>query len=139
MTWPVGSIHRSWRIKGLAAALDSQARRSVVPVEVLPDGIGRYSQEIESAVYFSCLEALQNVAKYAEATRATLPLTHPNGILVLRGRPTTAVASIRAPPRAAPGSRGSPTGSPRSAAASMSGAHRARARRSWGSIPVESR
>ena len=48
--------------------------RSAVPVEVRPDGIGRYSQEVESAVYFSCLEALQNVAKYAEATRATLTL-----------------------------------------------------------------
>ena len=67
--------------KGLAAALDSQARRSVVPVEVLPDGIGRYSQEIESAVYFSCLEALQNVAKYAEATRATLTLRSEDGVL----------------------------------------------------------
>jgi signal transduction histidine kinase len=67
--------------KGLAAALDSQARRSVVPIEVLPDGIGRYSQEIESAVYFSCLEALQNVAKYAEATRATLTLRSEGGVL----------------------------------------------------------
>ena len=67
--------------QGLAAALDSQARRSVVPVEVLPDGIGRYSQEIESAVYFSCLEALQNVAKYAEATRATLTLRSQAGDL----------------------------------------------------------
>jgi signal transduction histidine kinase len=67
--------------RGLAAALVSQARRSVVPVEVLPDGIGRYSQEIESAVYFSCLEALQNVAKYAEATRATLTLRSEDGVL----------------------------------------------------------
>jgi len=60
--------------QGLAAALDSQARRSPVPVEIHPDGIGRYSPEIEAAVYFSCLEALQNVAKYADATRATVTL-----------------------------------------------------------------
>ena len=52
--------------KGLAAALESQARKSSVPVSVEPDGIGRYPQEAEAAVYFSCLEALQNVAKYAD-------------------------------------------------------------------------
>ena len=31
------------------------------------DGVARYPQAVESAVYFSCLEALNNVAKYAEA------------------------------------------------------------------------
>ena len=56
--------------KGLAAALDAQARKSPVPVEVESDGIGRYPQELEAAVYFCVLEALQNVAKYAGATRA---------------------------------------------------------------------
>ena len=34
------------------------------------DGIGRYSQDVEAAVYFSVLEALQNVQKYAQASRA---------------------------------------------------------------------
>jgi len=34
------------------------------------DGIGRFPQEIEAAVYFCCLEALQNIAKYAHATQA---------------------------------------------------------------------
>jgi signal transduction histidine kinase len=60
--------------KGLGAALESQARKSSVPVSVERDGIGRYPQEAEAAVYFSCLEALQNVAKYAEASRATVRL-----------------------------------------------------------------
>jgi signal transduction histidine kinase len=60
--------------KGLGAALESQARKSSVPVSVEVDGIGRYPQEAEAAVYFSCLEALQNVAKYAEASRATVRL-----------------------------------------------------------------
>jgi signal transduction histidine kinase len=32
-------------------------------------------------VYFSCLEALQNVAKYAEATRATVTLADGDGRL----------------------------------------------------------
>jgi signal transduction histidine kinase len=67
--------------KGLAAALESQGRKSVVPVSVETDGIGRYAQEIESAVYFSCLEALQNVTKYAEASSATVRLAQSNGNL----------------------------------------------------------
>jgi signal transduction histidine kinase len=36
------------------------------------EGIGRYPQETEAAVYFCCLEALQNVQKYAQATSATV-------------------------------------------------------------------
>ncbi len=67
--------------QGLAAALAGQARKSSVPTEVEPDGIGRYPQELESAVYFSCLEALQNVAKYARATKATVRLSQANGSL----------------------------------------------------------
>ncbi len=46
-----------------------------------PDGVGRYPQEIEAAVYFSCLEALQNVAKYAGASRATIRLGDEDGRL----------------------------------------------------------
>ena len=60
--------------QGLAAALDAQARRAPVAVTVSPDGVGRYAPEIEAAVYFCALEALQNVAKYAEASRADLTL-----------------------------------------------------------------
>jgi signal transduction histidine kinase len=67
--------------KGLAAALEGQARKSPIPVEVEPDGIGRYPPETEAAVYFSCLEALQNVAKYARATRAIVRLAQANGDL----------------------------------------------------------
>ena len=67
--------------KGLGAALESQARKSPVPVDVEVDGIGRYPQEAEAAVYFSCLEALQNIAKYAEATAATIRLSQANGTL----------------------------------------------------------
>jgi signal transduction histidine kinase len=67
--------------KGLGAALESQARKSAVPVSVETDGIGRYPQEAEAAVYFSCLEALQNVAKYAEASRANVRLAQTDGEL----------------------------------------------------------
>jgi signal transduction histidine kinase len=67
--------------KGLGAALDAQARRSLVPTTVKADTIGRYPPELEAAVYFSCLEALQNVAKYADASSATVTLTQSNGHL----------------------------------------------------------
>ncbi len=60
--------------KGLAAALESQARKATLPVSVEADGIGRYSQEVEGAVYFCVLEALQNVQKYAGAGTATVRL-----------------------------------------------------------------
>jgi signal transduction histidine kinase len=67
--------------QGLGAALDAQARRSLVPTTVDADTIGRYPPEVEAAVYFSCLEALQNVAKYAEASSATVTLAQSNGNL----------------------------------------------------------
>jgi signal transduction histidine kinase len=60
--------------RGLAAALEAQARKSPLPVEVDGDGVGRYPQEAEAAAYFCVLEALQNVAKYAEASRVVVRL-----------------------------------------------------------------
>jgi signal transduction histidine kinase len=67
--------------RGLAEALASQGRKSAVAVEVEAEGIGRYPEQVESAVYFSCLEGLQNVAKYADATHATVRLAQDDGIL----------------------------------------------------------
>jgi signal transduction histidine kinase len=67
--------------QGLVAALEAQARKASVPTEVRSDGIGRYPQDIESAVYFCVLEALNNVAKYAEATRAEVSLAQDDGHL----------------------------------------------------------
>ena len=45
------------------------------------EDVGRYGQDVEAAVYFSCLEALQNVAKYAEATQAELVLSNGGAVL----------------------------------------------------------
>jgi signal transduction histidine kinase len=68
--------------KGLAAALEAQARKATVPVSVVPDGIRRYPQEAEAAAYFCVLEALQNTSKYAAATRATVRLAERDRELV---------------------------------------------------------
>jgi signal transduction histidine kinase len=68
--------------KGLAAAIDAQARRSPLPVRVEGDGIGRFPQEIETAVYFCTLEALQNAAKYAQPQEVVVRLQEEGGRLV---------------------------------------------------------
>jgi signal transduction histidine kinase len=67
--------------KGLAAALEAQARKSGLPTEVHADGIDRYPQQVEAAVYFSCLEAMQNVAKYALASSVSVSLAEDGGLL----------------------------------------------------------
>jgi signal transduction histidine kinase len=61
---------------GLTAALEAQARKAAIPVTVEAPGVGRYPREIEAALYFCVLEALQNVAKYAQASAARVTLCH---------------------------------------------------------------
>ena len=58
--------------QGIAAALAAQYTRSELPVRMETDGIGRYPIELEAAVYFCTLEALQNAAKYARATSISI-------------------------------------------------------------------
>lgn len=50
---------------GLVEALRAAANRNPLSVDVVAEGIGRYSSETEAAIYFCCLEALQNAAKHA--------------------------------------------------------------------------
>jgi signal transduction histidine kinase len=67
--------------RGLAAALESQALKSPVPTTVTAELLDRQAAEIEAAVYFCCLEAMQNIAKYAQATSATIQLALSDGHL----------------------------------------------------------
>jgi nitrate/nitrite-specific signal transduction histidine kinase len=67
--------------EGLAVAIGQQARTAALPVSVRGNGVGRYSREVESAVYFTVLEALQNTTKYADANSVTVNLTASNGAL----------------------------------------------------------
>ncbi|HEY3212842.1 MAG TPA: sensor histidine kinase [Actinomycetota bacterium] len=67
--------------QGLGAALESQARKSPVPISVEIDGVERYPQDVEAAVYFCALEALNNLAKYAGASQATVSLSQTDGTL----------------------------------------------------------
>jgi signal transduction histidine kinase len=61
--------------RGLTEALRAAALHAPLAATVSSDGIGRYLPELESAVYFCCLEALQNAAKHADgATGVTISL-----------------------------------------------------------------
>ena len=61
---------------GLGSALTEQAAKAALPISVHAAGVGRYPAEVEAAVYFGVLEALQNVAKYATASSAQVRLRH---------------------------------------------------------------
>jgi signal transduction histidine kinase len=50
---------------GLGEAIRSVNRCSPWPASLDVDGIGRYAPDTEAAVYFCCLEALQNITKHA--------------------------------------------------------------------------
>ncbi|UGS37801.1 sensor histidine kinase [Capillimicrobium parvum] len=50
---------------GLGPALEAVALRSAMRVTVRDDGLGRYSEALETSVYFCCTECLQNAAKHA--------------------------------------------------------------------------
>lgn len=57
---------------GLGEALRAAGARSTVDVEVRAEGINRYTADVEAAVYFCCLEALQNAAKHAPDSHVTV-------------------------------------------------------------------
>jgi signal transduction histidine kinase len=57
---------------GLVAALRTAALQNALPTTVLAAGVRRHASEIESTVYFCCLEALQNAAKHARGASAAV-------------------------------------------------------------------
>jgi signal transduction histidine kinase len=67
--------------EGLAVALGQQTQKAALPVSLNTESIGRYPRDVEAAVYFTVLEALQNTAKYAEASTAQVRLFEQNGDL----------------------------------------------------------
>jgi signal transduction histidine kinase len=69
--------------QGLVAALRAQATKAPLDVTVEAGDIGRFHQNVEAAVYFCCLEALQNIVKYAGADHAHITLDF-NGSSLLR-------------------------------------------------------
>jgi signal transduction histidine kinase len=61
--------------RGLPEALRAAANRAVLPTEVVAE-VGRYDSEVEAAVYFCCLEAMQNAGKHAgDGARMSVTVT----------------------------------------------------------------
>lgn len=61
--------------EGLGPALREAAARSGMPVDVRVEDVGRLPEAYEEAVYYCCLEALQNAAKHAgRGARVSLDL-----------------------------------------------------------------
>ncbi len=67
--------------QGIAAALAAQYQRTDLPVRLNTDGTGRYPIDLEAAVYFCTLEALQNIAKYANAAAVDVTIAEQEGAL----------------------------------------------------------
>jgi two-component system, NarL family, sensor kinase len=61
---------------GIAAALRAEARVLPMAVTVEAEGVGRYDPAVEAAVYFSCLEAVQNAAKHGRARAVAVHLAN---------------------------------------------------------------
>ena len=59
---------------GVAAAVRDVVSSSSIPVVVLDGGIGRHAAELETALYFCCVEAVQNAVKHAAAGRIEVEL-----------------------------------------------------------------
>ena len=67
---------------GLGGALRPVVNRSPLDVELLTEGIGRYDGDIEAAIYFCCLEALQNAGKHAPDAHVTVRIWEESGGLL---------------------------------------------------------
>ena len=70
------------RDRGLGEALRAAASRAALPTGSSPTAIGRYPTRVEAAVYFCCLEALQNAGKHAgEGARSMVTVRDDDGAL----------------------------------------------------------
>jgi signal transduction histidine kinase len=69
--------------RGLVEALRAAAGRAALPTDVEAEELGRFTPDVEAAVYFCCLEALQNAGKHAgEGADAMVTLREVEGALV---------------------------------------------------------
>jgi len=67
--------------RGLVEALAAAARRSPVSTTVAATDVGRYRADVETAIYFCCLEAMQNATKHAAANEIRVNLDSRKGEL----------------------------------------------------------
>ncbi len=65
--------------QGLVAAVAAQARKALGRVEFEASGVGRYPADTETAIYFCCVEALQNAGKHASGSAVRVRLSGSDG------------------------------------------------------------
>jgi signal transduction histidine kinase len=65
--------------RGLGAALDALVSRAPLPVELTTVPTERLSAPVEAAMYYVVAESITNVAKYAQASGATVSIGRSNG------------------------------------------------------------
>ncbi len=78
-----GIYPRALADEGVAAAVREVVATSAVPVTVTDNGIGRQAQEVEVAIYFCCVEAVQNAVKHAAATLIAIELAVAGDVLTM--------------------------------------------------------
>ena len=66
--------------KGIAAALEARAASAPFELTVVDRSSARADEATEAAIYFCCLEALQNVAKYAGASTVVVEIDDLDGL-----------------------------------------------------------
>lgn len=64
---------------GPVAALSAAVASGPIPVVITADDLPRYAPEVEAAVYFACLEAVQNAGKHSGATRISVAIGDRSG------------------------------------------------------------
>lgn len=76
-------LHPAILERGVAAAAQSLAETSAVPVEIVATDGARCSTEVEHAAYFVVSEALANAGRHADATHVQVRIEHDDGRLHL--------------------------------------------------------
>ncbi len=71
---------------GLGEALKAVVNRSPLDITLVTEGIGRYGGDVEAAVYFCCLEALQNAGKHAPSAHVNVRVWEESGSLLFEVR-----------------------------------------------------
>ena len=74
-----GIYPRQLSDEGLVAALLSAIATSAIPVTVTTDEVGRLPAAVEAALYFCCMEAVQNAAKHSGASTVAVRLSEECG------------------------------------------------------------
>ncbi len=74
-----GIYPRTLSEEGLVPALRSAVATSAIPVTVTTDQVARLPAPVEAALYFCCVEAVQNAAKHSAASSVAVRLSQARG------------------------------------------------------------